>query len=78
MWSAKDGSDFVRRFCLSLVLMGLGAPVTDVVLEVSLSDEFLNLVLEGDAFFRRVADIPVVLAIIVLVPLRAVSPHRIG
>ena len=34
-----------------LVLVGLGAPVVDVVLEISLSDELLNLVFEGDDFF---------------------------
>ena len=38
-----------------MVLVGLGAPVVDVVLEISLSDKLLNLVFEGDAFFRGVA-----------------------
>ena len=76
--STEDGFDFVRRSRLALVLMGLGAPVADVVLEVSLSDELLNLVFEGDAFFRGMADISVKLAVFIPVPLRAVSPHRIG
>ena len=67
--SAEDSFDFTRRFCLVLVLVGLGAPVADVVLEVSLSDELLNLVLEGDAFFRGVTDIPVVSVVLILVPL---------
>ena len=57
--------------------MGLGTPVADVVLEVSLSDELLNLVLEGDAFFHGVADISVKLLVFILVPLRAISPHQI-
>ena len=33
--SAEDGSDFARRSSFSLILIGLGAPVADVVLEVS-------------------------------------------
>ena len=78
VWSVKDGSDFVRRSCLALVLVGLCAPFADIVLEVSLSDELLNLVLEGDAFFRGVADIFVKPIVFILVPLRAVSPHQIG
>ena len=59
MWSIEDGSNFAGRLILSLVLVGLGTPVADVVLEVSLSDELLNLVFEGDAFFCGVADISV-------------------
>ena len=58
-----------------LVLVGLGAPVVDVVLEVSLSGELLDLVFKGDAFFRGVADISVKLAVFILVPLLAVSSH---
>ena len=77
MQSAKDGSDFVRRSCLALVLARLGTPIVDVVREVTLSDELLNLVLEDDAFFRGVAGIPVVSTILILVLLRAVSLHRI-
>ena len=76
-WSAKDGSDFARRSYLALVLTGLGGPVADVVLKVSLSDELLNLVFEGDAFFRGMADIPMVSAVLILVPLLAVSPYHI-
>ena len=67
--STKDGSDFTKRSYLTLVLAGLGAPIADVVIEVSLSDELLNLVLEGDAFYRGVAEIPVVSTILILVPL---------
>ena len=69
VWSAEDGSDFSRRFCFVLVLAGLSAPIADVVLEVSLSDELLNLDLEGDAFFRGVTNIPVVSTVLILVPL---------
>ena len=69
VWSAEDCSNFARRFYLTLVLTGLGAPVADVVLELSLSDELFNLVFEGNAFFHGVADIPVVLAVLILVPL---------
>ena len=75
--SAEDGSNFARTSCLVLVLMGLSAPIADVVLEVSFPDKLLNLVFEGDAFFRGVADISVKSTIFILVPLRAVSSHRI-
>ena len=77
VWSAEDGSNFARRSCFALVLVGLSAPVADVVLEISLSDELLNLIFKGDAFFRGVADISVKPIVFILVPLRAVSPHRI-
>ena len=56
-----------------LVLLGLGAPVADIVLKVSFSDEFLNLILEANAFFHRVADISVVSTILVLVPLPCIE-----
>ena len=60
-----------------LVLVGLGAPVTDVVLEVSLSDEFFNLFFECDAFFYGMANVSVILTVLVLVLFRAVPPHRV-
>ena len=67
MWSAEDSSNHTRRLCLLSVLTGLGAPVADVVLEVLLSDEFFDIVLECDAFFSGVANILMVLAILVLI-----------
>ena len=67
--SVEDGFDFARRSCLALVFARLGTLIADIVLEVSLSDELLNLVLEGDAFFRGVADISVVSVVLILVPL---------
>ena len=75
--SAEDSSDLVRRPCLVLVLTGLGSPVADVVLEVPLSNEFFNLILDCDAFFCGVANILVISALHVLVSFRAVSPQRI-
>ena len=51
------------------VLVGLSAPVADVVLEIPLSDEFFNLVLEYDAFFSSVANILMILAVLILVSL---------
>ena len=50
-----------------LVLAGLGAPVADVVLEVPLSDEFLDLIIECNTFFCGVANISVISAVVVLV-----------
>ena len=68
VWFTEDGSDFV----------GLGAPVADVIMEINLSNELFNLVLEDDAFFLGVADISMKSAIFIWVPLRAIFPHRIG
>ena len=78
VWSVEDGSDFMMRSCLALVLIGLGAPIADIVLEVSLSDKLHNLIFKDDAFFRGVADISVKLTVFILIPLRAVPLHRIG
>ena len=75
--SIEDSSDLARRSCLMLVLMGLGAPVADVVLEVPFSDEFFNLIFECDALFCGVANISVISTVLVLVSFRAVSLHRI-
>ena len=61
-----------------MVLVGLGASIVNIILEVSLSDEPFNLVFEGDAFFCGVADISVKPAVFIFVPLLAVSPHLIG
>ena len=57
------------------VLTGLGAPVADIALEVPLSDEFFDLILECDAFFGVVANILMVPAILVLASFLVVSPH---
>ena len=79
MWPAEDSLDLARmsRFDLILVIVWPGASVADIIPEVSFSDEFFNLILECDAFFRGVADISIVLAVFVLISLRVVSPHRI-
>ena len=60
-----------------LVLTGLSSPIADVILELPLSDEFFDLILECDAFFHCVANILVISAVLVLVSFRAVSPHCI-
>ena len=60
-----------------LVLVGLGAPVADIVLEVTFSNEFFNLIFECDAFFCGVANTSVISVVLVLVSFRVVSPHRI-
>ena len=69
MRSAEDSFDHTERFCLLSVLAGLGTPVADVVLEVPISDEFFNLILECDTFFDDVANISMVSAVLVLVSL---------
>ena len=75
VWPAKDSLDLVRRSGLTLVIVWLCAPVEDIIPEVSLSGEFFNLILECVALFHGVADISMVSAVFVLIPLRAVSPH---
>ena len=60
-----------------LVLARLGAPVTDIVLEVPFSNEFFDLILKCDAFFCGVANIWVISEVLVLVSFGVVSPHRI-
>ena len=78
MWLAEDSPDLARRPDLILVVLWPGTSVADIVPEVSLSDEFFDLILEHDALFSGVADISMISAVFVLIPLRVVSPHRIG
>ena len=78
MWPAEDSPNLARGSGLILVILWPNAFIADIVLEVSLSDEFFNLVLERDVLFRGVANISMISAVFVLIPLRAVSPHRIG
>ena len=78
MWPAEDCSDLARRPNLILVVLWHGASIADIVLEVSFLDEVFNLILERDALFCGVANISIISAVFVLIPLRALSPHRIG
>ena len=77
MWPVEDSSDYTGKFSLSSVLMGLGAPVADVVSKVPLADEFFDFIFECDAFLGGVANVLVISAILTWVSLRAVSPHRV-
>ena len=77
MWPAEDSPNLMMRSSLILVIVWPSASVADIVLEISLSDEFFNLILECDALFRGVADISMVFAVFVLIFLQVVSPHRI-
>ena len=77
VWSTEDYSDLTRRSYLMLVIVCLGAPVVDIVLKVSFSDEFFNIILERDALFRGVADISMIPVLLALVPFQMVSLHRI-
>ena len=78
VWPVEDSSDLAKRSSLILVVSWPGASITDIVREVSFLDEFFDLILESDAFFRSVADISMKSTVFVLIPLRAVSLHRIG
>ena len=46
VWPTEDGSDLARRSGLILVILWPDNSVTDIVPEVSFSDEFFNLILE--------------------------------
>ena len=50
-----------------LVVAKLGTSVADIILEVSFSNELLNLIIEHDALLCGVADILVLSAIFVLI-----------
>ena len=69
MWPAEDSSDYTGRFCLASILVGLGAPVVDVVLKVPLPDEFFDFILECDAFFGGVANVFMISSILAWVSL---------
>ena len=69
VWPIEDSSDLARRPSLILVVLWPGASVMDIVLEVSFSDEFFNLILECDAFFHSVVDISIKSTVLVLIPL---------
>ena len=64
MWSTKDYPDLVRRLCLLLVIMRLSSSVTDIVLVVPITDEFLDLILKYDVLPSGVADVLVIPAIV--------------
>ena len=69
VWPVEDSSDLARKSCLTLVVAQLGASVADIISEVSFSDEFLDLIIEHNALLRGVADILVISAIFILIPL---------
>ena len=69
MWPTEDSPDLTGRSSLTLVIMWLGAPIMDIIPEVSLLDEFFNLILECNAVFCGVADISMVSAVFFLIPL---------
>ena len=77
MRSAEDRPDFAWEFDLKSIIMRPSPPVVDVMLEVSVTDEFLNLILEGDAFLGSVTNILVEPKVFVMVPLRAISMQRV-
>ena len=56
----EDGPNFARTSCLALVSAQLGASVTDIILEVPITDEFLDLILEHDTLLCGMADILVI------------------
>ena len=73
VWSTEDGPNFARRFCLVLVIMRLVFFVMDVLLEVPITDEFFDLILEHATLLCGVADILVTPTIFILIIFGAVS-----
>ena len=69
VWPTEDSSDLARRLGLILVVLWPDTLVTDIVIEVSFSDEFFNLILELDAFFCSVVDISMKSVVFILIPL---------
>ena len=74
VWPTKDSSDLARRFCFTLVLAQLGASIADIISEVSLLDEFFDLIFEHDALLCGVADVFVMSTIFVLILLLSSLP----
>ena len=71
--SAEDRLDFVSWFYFRSVVLRPSPHIVDVILEVPAADEFLDLILEGDALLNYMTDIFVKPTVFVLVPLGAVS-----
>ena len=71
--STEDCPDFAWGFYFRPIILRLGPPVVDVILEVPAADELRDLIIEGDAFLSRVTNIFVEPTIFVLVPFGAVS-----
>ena len=67
MRSAKDSPDFTWGLRLRLIILWSRPSIINVVLQVLTADEFLNLILEGDALLGGMADISVESAELVLV-----------
>ena len=73
MRSVEDHPDLVWGFCFSSIILRPCPPVVDVVLEVPMTNELLDLILEGDALLSGMTNIFVEQIVFVLVPLGAVS-----
>ena len=69
VWPTKDSFDLARRSCFTLVTARLGVSIADVISEISLLDEFFDLILKNNALLCYVANIFVILEIFVLISL---------
>ena len=69
VWPAKDNPDFIGRSCFTLIIAQLGVSIVDVILEISLSDEFFDLILKHNSLLCGVANIFVIPAILVMISL---------
>ena len=64
----ENSPDLARRSRLALVIARLGTSITDVILKVPFTNEFLDLIFEHNALLGGVAEIFVMPAILVLIP----------
>ena len=71
--SAKDHSDLTWGLRFWPVILRSCPHVIDIILEVPATNEFLNLIFEGDALLSGVTDAFMELAVLILVPFGAVS-----
>ena len=72
VWSVEDGPNFLKRFTPILVIL-----VMDVVSEVTITDEFLNLLFEHDTLLCGVVEILVISIVLILISFGVVSSQQI-
>ena len=77
MGSAKDSLDLVWGLHCRMVILRSHPPVVDIVLQVLATNELLYLIFKGNALLNVMVDISVESAVLVLVPLGAISSQRV-
>ena len=73
MGSTKYSLDFMRGLYLWPIILSSHPSIVDVVLQVPMVDEFLYLILQGDALLGGMTDISVESVVLILISLEAIS-----